>query len=55
MGHGNQRPHSTLNNPNVNKSQNQSAQPPVNNGPPLPAVLPKGWKREEIIRTKGIF
>lgn len=24
------------------------------NGPPLPNVLPKGWKKEEIVRTKGI-
>ena len=24
------------------------------NGPPLPNVLPKGWKKEELVRTKGI-
>ena len=30
-----------------------NAQPP-NNAPPLPQVLPKGWKKEEVVRTKGI-
>ena len=55
----NSRPNSGLNSnhaqnkPNPSQSQNQQQQPP-NNGPPLPPVVPKGWKREEIIRTKGI-
>lgn len=36
-------------------TQNAQAPPPVNNNmPPLPQVLPKGWKKEEIVRTKGI-
>lgn len=46
---------------NANKPQqaasganpNQSSNNP-NPAPPLPAVLPKGWKREEVVRTKGI-
>ena len=25
-----------------------------NNAPPLPQVLPKGWKKEEVVRTRGI-
>ncbi|CAF0730890.1 unnamed protein product [Brachionus calyciflorus] len=32
--------------------QQQQQQPP--NQVPLPNVIPKGWKREEIVRTKGI-
>ena len=46
---------------NANKPQQAAsgANPnqPANNqnaAPPLPAVLPKGWKREEVVRTKGI-
>jgi hypothetical protein len=31
-----------------------NTQPPSNNMPPPPQVLPKGWKKEEVVRTKGI-
>ena len=34
--------------------QQTQQQPPQQNQVPLPPVIPKGWKREEIVRTKGI-
>lgn len=47
------RPHSAANQSTAKPNPNPS-QSAINNGPPLPQVLPKGWKREEVIRTKGI-
>lgn len=46
--------------PNPNSQQRPNPQSGTNgtngpsNGPPLPNVLPKGWKREEVARLKGI-
>ena len=43
---------------NVNRAPNSQNAPGSAQGqpqaPPPPPVLPKGWKREEIVRTKGI-
>lgn len=49
---GQQRP-----NPNSQQRSGQGMSNGTNGppaGPPVPPVLPKGWKREEVIRTKGI-
>lgn len=45
-----------VNNKPVQQQGQQGAnqQQPQQNPVPLPNVLPKGWKKEEIIRTKGI-
>jgi hypothetical protein len=49
-----QRPQNqqTNNQQRPNQNQQQQQQPQA---PPPPPVLPKGWKKEEIVKTKGIL
>jgi hypothetical protein len=56
-----QRPPNQMNRPNQSQSgntnqpqQQQQQQQAAPQQPPLPNVLPKGFKREEVVRTKGI-
>ena len=52
-----QRPQNQQNNnqPRSNQNQQQQQQQQQPQAPPPPPVLPKGWKKEEIVKTKGIL